>query len=324
MYFYAAPMEGITGYIWRNAHHHYYPGIVKYYTPFLSPGKKTGWTSREKAEILPDHNHRIPLVPQVLTNSAEAMICSAELLHDLGYREVNLNLGCPSGTVVSKGKGSGFLKDPDKLKAFFDKFFEYRLQRNITIELSVKTRLGMEDPEEILTLMKIYNQFPLSEIVLHARVQKDLYKKPARRDIFRQALRACRHPVCYNGDIFTLEDESRFEKEIPEVTRIMLGRGIIANPQLQEMIVNGTDRDMGRLRLFHDEICTGYENIMSGDRNVLFKMKELWSYLLWEFPGSEKTGRRIKKCTRLSEYKMIVDQWFSEAQPGRYCREDFD
>lgn len=314
MYFYAAPMEGITGYIWRNAHHHYYPGIVKYYTPFLSPGKKKGWTSREKADILPDHNRRIPLVPQVLTNSAEAMIRSAEFLCDLGFREVNLNLGCPSGTVVSKGKGSGFLRDTDKLKAFFDKVFEYKLQRNISIDLSVKTRLGMEDPEEILTLMEIYNQFPISEIVLHARVQKDMYKKPARRDIFRQALHVCRHPVCYNGDIITPADEIRFEKEIPEATHIMLGRGIIANPQLQEMVVNGTDRDMGRLKMFHDEICTGYENIMSGDRNVLFKMKELWSYFLWEFPGSEKTERKIKKCTRLSEYKMIVDQWFSDAQ----------
>lgn len=313
MFFYAAPMEGITSYIWRNAHHHYYPGIKKYYTPFLSPKKKRGWTTREKNELLPEHNKNIPLIPQVLTNSAEAFVNMAQRLLELGYREVNLNLGCPSGTVVSKGKGSGFLKEPEELKHFFGQVFG---AKELPIKVSVKTRLGVERPEEIMALIDIYNQFPVSEVVIHARVQKDMYKKPVRQEMFREAFQASRHPVCYNGDIFSAEDAGHFAKRFPEVKQVMLGRGLISNPQLQEMIEHHSGKDMIRLQLFHDEVCGGYEEIMSGDRNVLFKMKELCSYMFSDFSGAEKFAKRIRKCGSLSDYRGIVKEWFSFVTAG--------
>ena len=307
MKLYAAPMEGITGYVYRNAHHHYFKGIDKYFTPFLTPKKGKGWTSREKNDILPEHNQGIKVVPQIMTNQAEDFIRIANQLQECGYDEVNLNLGCPSGTVVAKGKGCGFLKDTEVLRAFFEQVFE-----KVTVKVSVKTRLGLDDPYEIEELMEVYNQFPLYEVIIHARVHKDYYRKPVNRDAFRKGFLMCHHPVCYNGDIFTTEDYRAFCSAFPEVESVMLGRGMTANPQLPEQIGDGEVRDKFRWKAFHDEVCQEYEEIMSGERNVLFKMKELWHYMIPEFEGAEKMGKKIKKVSGLQEYRQLVDLLFQQ------------
>lgn len=352
MIFYAAPMEGVTGYIWRNAHHRFYPGIDRYYTPFLAPRKKRGCSRKEKNDIVPEHNKGIPLVPQVLTNSAEAFVRMADILCELGYSEVNLNLGCPAGTVVSKGRGSGFLKDTEALLSFFDQVFEEKERVKIPVDISVKTRLGMEDPDEIIPLMNIYNRFPLCEVIIHARVRKDMYKHPARKEAFREALDMSRHPVCYNGDIFSPGDGLDFAIEFPEVSRVMLGRGLIGHPGLHEdigsMIEARKDiapkftgchenvenmmgdqesdgfgpvglkegpsglspEDIQRFRLFHDEILQGYQEILSGDKNVLFKMKELWSFVFMGPASQNRIWKKIRKASSLAEYNRIVEGWF--------------
>ena len=307
MKLYAAPMEGITGYVYRNAHHHYFKGIDKYFTPFLTPKKGKGWNSKEKNDILPEHNQGIKVVPQIMTNQAEDFIRIAGQLQEYGYDEVNLNLGCPSGTVVAKGKGCGFLKDTDVLREFFEQVFA-----KVTVKVSVKTRLGLDDPYEIEELMEVYNQFPLYEVIVHARVHKDFYKKPVNLEAFQKGFLMCCHPVCYNGDIFTVEDYEEFHRIFPAVERVMLGRGLIANPQLAEQISCGESLDKNLWKAFHDEICDGYEEIMSGERNVLFKMKELWNYMIPEFEGAEKMGKKIKKATRLQDYKQIVNLLMEE------------
>ncbi len=313
MIYYAAPMEGITGYIWRNAHHKYYPGITKYYTPFLSPKKKRGWSRRERDEILPEHNRNIILVPQILTNSVRDFVLTAEQLFDLGYPEVNLNLGCPSGTVVSKGKGSGFLKYPQELELFFERVFCEIEKNAVPVKISVKTRLGVEEASEFRRLIDIYNRFPLSEVIIHARVQKDMYKKPVRRDTFQEALRRCVHPVCYNGDIFTSEDENIFKKSFPNVKKVMLGRGLIACPQLHEICKSEgkVSLDMGRFKKYHDEVFKGYVSVMSGDRNVLFKMKELWTYMITMFPEGARSAKKIRKSHNLDAYLGAVEEIFA-------------
>ena len=307
MEYYAAPMEGITGYVYRNAHHHYFRGTDKYFTPFLTPKRGKGWTSREKNDISPEHNQGIKVVPQILTNQPEDFIRMAAQLEQCGYDEVNLNLGCPSGTVVAKGKGCGFLADPEKLRRFFEIVFQ-----EVSIKISVKTRLGMDAPEEIEQLMEIYNQFPLEEVIIHARIHKDFYRKPVNRESFRKGFLMCKHPVCYNGDIFTVEDFEEFHRKFPEVNRVMFGRGLTANPQLIEQIRYGAILDKKSWKAFHDEVCLGYEEIMSGERNVLFKMKELWNYMAPQFGNSEKVEKKIKKSVRLQEYKRIVDNLFQE------------
>ena len=315
---YAAPLEGITGYIYRNAHHKFFQGVDKYFTPFVTPKPKKGLNTREKNDIAPEHNANIPVVPQILTNKAEDFIKVAVMMEELGYKEVNLNLGCPSGTVVSKKKGSGFLSDLEGLERFFDEVFS-----KVDIAVSVKTRLGMEKPEEVRALMALYNQFPISEVILHARVREDYYKRPVNQEAFGEALALSEHPVCYNGDLFQIQDIKNLEEKFPTIKAIMLGRGMIANPQLTEAFCQASsasaqscaewELDYVRWKAFLDELCYGYEHIMSGGRNVLFKLKEVWSYMISFFPEGERYGKKIKKAKTVAEYQTIVDALFREA-----------
>ena len=315
---YAAPLEGITGYIYRNAHHKFFEGVDKYFTPFVTPKPKKGLNTRERNDILPEHNEAMNVVPQILTNKAEDFIKVAGIMEELGYKEVNLNLGCPSGTVVSKKKGSGFLSDLEGMKCFFDEVFS-----EVKIDVSIKTRLGMERPEEIIDLMKLYNQFPVSEVILHARVREDYYKRPVNHEAFANGMSISRHPVCYNGDLFTAQDIQSLKKQFPKLKAVMLGRGMIANPQLTEAfcekgffdgeVGSEIQPDYMRWKAFVDELCYGYEYIMSGGRNVLFKLKEVWSYMISFFPESEKYGKKIKKAKTVAEYQTIVTALFREA-----------
>ena len=315
---YAAPLEGITGYIYRNAHHKFFEGVDKYFTPFVTPKPKKGLNARERNDILPEHNEAMNVVPQILTNKAEDFIKVAGIMEELGYKEVNLNLGCPSGTVVSKKKGSGFLSDLEGMKYFFDEVFS-----EVKMDVSIKTRLGMKRPEEIIDLMKLYNQFPVSEVILHARVREDYYKKPVNHEAFAQGMSISRHPVCYNGDLFTAQDIQSLKKQFPKLKAVMLGRGMIANPQLTEAfcekgffdgeVCSEIQPDYRRWKAFADELCYGYEYIMSGGRNVLFKLKEVWSYMISFFPESEKYGKKIKKAKTVAEYQTIVTALFREA-----------
>lgn len=315
---YAAPLEGITGYIYRNAHHHIFQGVDKYFTPFVTPKPKKGLNTRERNDIAPEHNESIPVVPQILTNKAEDFVKVAGMMEELGYKEVNLNLGCPSGTVVSKKKGSGFLTDLEGMKHFFDEIFS-----QVNIAVSVKTRLGMEAPEEIIDLMQLYNTFPITEVIVHARIREDYYKRPVNQEAFAEGLAISKHPVCYNGDLFTAQDIENLSAKFPGIKAVMLGRGMIANPQLTEVFCEkacldgqcmkkSEGLDYVRWKVFLDELCYGYEHIMSGGRNVLFKLKEVWSYMIPFFPESEKYGKKIKKAKTVEEYQGIVEALFRE------------
>lgn len=306
MKIYCAPMEGITGYVYRNAHHAVYKGVDQYFTPFLTPKRKRGYTSRERNDVLPEHNQGVSLVPQILTNRADDFVSLGKRLQAMGYQEINLNLGCPSGTVVAKGKGSGFLEDPEELLHFFDQVFH-----QFDGQISIKTRLGLHDEQEALELMKVYNQFPFCKVIIHARVKDDMYRLPARKEMFGQCLAMSTNPVCYNGDIMTVEDLQQFREQFPEVESVMLGRGLIQNPQFPEMIREGGDFDLARFQHFLDLLVNGYEEIMSGERDVLFKMKELWTYMIKQFPGQEKILKKIRKSKTVVEYKNHVKELLS-------------
>ena len=328
MEFYSAPMEGITSYTYRNLHHRFFGGVEKYYTPFLSPSAENGLSVKELKDVLPEHNGEIRPVPQLLVNHPEAFLKGARVLRDLGYREINLNLGCPSGTVTAKKKGSGLLMYPEELDALLDRIFSDPMVTGGEILVSVKTRIGKNSPEEWPRLMEIYNKYPIDELTIHPRIQKDFYKNHPDLEVFSSALEASKNPVVYNGDIFTPEDYRRFRERFPSVERIMLGRGLIMDPELAEKLLKteekgcpdgngkGTGTDLARLRQFHDALFEAYGERMSGDRNVLFRMKELWAHMIVQFPDSPKLEKRIKKSTRLSEYMEAVDELFKEAGHG--------
>lgn len=318
MKLYFAPMEGITTYIYRNLHYKYYKGIDKYYSPFVSPGPNQGLSVKEIRDVLPENNPDIPLIPQLMTNRSEDFIMAAKVMKDRGYTELNFNLGCPSGTVVSKKKGSGFLAYPDDLNRFLEEVFNDPFIVNKEVEVSVKTRAGKASHEEWPRLMEIYNQYPMKELIIHPRVQQDMYKNTPSWDVFAQAVEECKVPLVFNGDIFRVPEFLAFIERFPQIDRIMLGRGIIRNPELAERILaldgEGTavpdQFDKKTFRLFHDELIEAYSDYMYGERPVLYKMKELWFYMISMFPDSQKIGKKIMKSNHLDEYRSIVEELF--------------
>lgn len=310
MKLYLAPMEGITGYIYRNVQHRFYNHIDKYFTPFITPTQHRKLTSRELNDILPEHNQGMCVVPQILTNQAEGFLWAAGKAKELGYREVNLNLGCPSGTVVSKGRGAGFLADPWKLDRFLAEVSEGMM--GLDLQLSIKTRIGVLDPEEFYELIEIFNRYPLSELIIHPRIRTDYYKNHPNMAVYQDAVRLSRHPLCYNGDLFDAESYRRFREICPDTEAVMIGRGIIANPGLAEEICVGTRLEKTRLKDFHDALLLAYREAIPGDKNVLFKMKEVWFYLACVFENSEKLVKKVKKAGTMGEYEAVVERVFAE------------
>lgn len=300
MRFYMAPLEGITTYLLRNIHKEMFPGVDKYYTPFVSPTSNHDFKSREKKDVIPEHNQGMPLVPQILSNRADEFLYTADRLVEFGYHEINLNLGCPSGTVVSKGRGSGFLGCLDELDRFLDELF-----KKMKVPLSIKTRIGRDDPSEFEEILKIYNKYPVYELTIHPRVRTDFYKGKPDWDVFERALENSRNPVCYNGDINSKEDYERFCQRFPTVERIMIGRGLMANPGLVRELQTGQVTTWEECLAYATALQRAYEKVMP-EVPVLFKMKELWSYMSQAHPDGAKVWKKIKKAKRLSEYNNIV------------------
>ena len=307
MNFYFAPMEGLTGYIYRNAHHTFFPGIEKYFSPFIVANQCESFRTRELKDILPENNKGIVLTPQLLTNNAKDFIRASERIKSLGYHEINFNLGCPSQTVVTKKKGAGFLSETAKLDAFFDEVFS----QSVT-DITVKTRIGMYQPDEFDELIEIFNKYPIKELIIHPRTQKDYYENKPNLEVFKDALALSKNPVCYNGDIFTAKDYREFSAKFPGVETVMIGRGLITNPGLVGEILGHTKLDKILVRDFHDKIFEDYQKTLFGDRNVLFKMKELWSHMILLFTDNENYAKKIRKSQRLYEYGEAVASLFRE------------
>lgn len=379
MLYYAAPMEGITTYIYRRAHARFYGGIDKYFTPFIA-GKKM--TTRETRDVLPENNEGVVLVPQILTNKAGDFLEIARRLAAYGYDAVNLNLGCPSGTVAARKRGAGFLSEPEALDAFL-----YEIYEKCPLKISVKTRLGISNPDEWDRLLSVYAKYPLQELIIHTRLLQEFYTGATHPEAYALAARRLRAtdggqtwsagiPLCYNGDILSAEsladvqarvaaciddpdscgicgrngrndeNDSRGETDDtfahpPVIDRVMIGRGLLRNPalatQLRTASLTATDltaqsqahsKNTEILRAFHDEILDGYREIMSGDLPVLFKMKDLWTYMIMNFtpsdsshspeePGPDRQSvakylKKIRKAERIPEYLLAVDTLFRE------------
>lgn len=309
MNFYFAPMEGVTGYLYRNVHHSFFGGVDKYFTPFISPNQNKSMRTREMNDILPENNQGIPIVPQILTNNAEDFIVTAHKIKNMGYDEINLNLGCPSGTVVAKKKGAGFLYETDDLERFLEEIFNADLGK-----ISIKTRIGKYEPDEFEELLRIYNQYPIDELTIHPRVQKDYYKNKPNLEIFQYAVQNSNIKLCYNGDIFTKEEFEKFKNKFPSVETIMLGRGLLGNPGMITEITEGKPLSKKELKKFHDTLCLAYSDALFGDRNVLFKMKELWCYLHCVFTNNEKYWKKIRKSQKLAEYNDVIDMLFAQEE----------
>ena len=317
MKIYLAPMEGITTYIFRNAFEKYYGGVDKYFTPFLTASHLKG---RELRDVHPDNNSVPELVPQILTNDSELFIKIAEQLAELGYREVNLNLGCPSGTVTGKGRGAGFLDRTNELDRFLYDIYDKLPEMSI----SIKTRIGMEFLSEWDDILEIYKKYPISELIIHPRLRNEFYSGEVHKESF---FRACdviskETELCYNGDItsrdsfedISLQAEVFFQDRSQE-SLYMIGRGALMKPQLPAMIKSGldTDNDLATFKAFITEIMEAYITEMSNEKQVVMKMKELWTYFAMGLGLDRKQLKEIHKANRLSDYKSAVQMIISQS-----------
>ena len=299
-----APMEGLTRAVFRRRHGEIFGGADRYFTPFLTPGSDGFFGEKELREVRAEDCGGVCTVPQLLVSRAENFLWAAKFLSGLGHGEINLNLGCPSGTVVAKHKGSGMLADLSSLDAFFESVFDGLQNENIKI--SVKTRIGLESKDSWQNIMEIFNRYPICEVTVHPRLRKQFYKGRPDLDAFCEALGTLKMPLCYNGDIFTLEDAKSFKGRFGAVDKIMLGRGLIANPALARQIKGGKPLEGEELRGFHDALLNDYLELIGGEINVLHKMKELWSYWDCLFPDEKKAIKEIRKAKRLSDYRSAA------------------
>ena len=311
MKYYFAPLEGITGFVYRNLFVDLFDGMDKYYAPFVSPSVNDRLSGKEIRDLEPENQKRdYVLIPQILANRADYFIKTANQLEEMGYtEELNINIGCPSGTVCSKNKGSGFLRDLEGMKVFFDEIFEWNGKRQHPFDISVKTRIGYYDPEEVEGILGIYNQYPISELIVHPRTRNQMYRDVPNMDAFKYILQNSTNPVCYNGDINTIEDYRKITNEI-DVDAVMIGRGLISNPYLVHEIKGEGHVTIDIMKKYHDRMYEEFQKIMKSEKHHLFKMKEMWNYMALSFEDSHKVAKKIRKTQNLYKYQLEVDDIF--------------
>lgn len=299
MQYYFAPLEGLTDSAFRRIHHKYFPGVDRYYTPFFSPTVHRSLTAREARELPPADTLDVAVVPQVLTKVSEDFIWMSQVCRDRGYEEINLNLGCPSGTVTAKGKGSGMLRDLESLDRFLDEIFA-----DSALPISVKTRIGFADSGEFPAIMDVLKRYPIRELTVHPRVRTAFYKGSVDMDAFRHALQESPAPVCYNGDLTSLKQVRTLAGQFPQISGVMLGRGLIGDPGM--LTPGGTTREA--LEGYLNELLETYLVEFGGSRNAMFRLKEHWGLLIHKFQDADKLWKALRKTTDLAEYRALSAQ----------------
>ena len=302
-----APLDGITKLVFRKVWHRHFGGADRYFIPFFSPTDHHTITPRDFREIDPAANRDLPSVPQIMTCKAPDFLWGAERLQEMGYGEVNLNLGCPSGTVTAKGKGSGFLARPDDLDRFFDEVFSA-----VTVPVSVKTRLGITDPNEFPRILEIYNRYPITCLTIHARVQKEKYRGAVHLDTFAAALAGSKNPVCYNGDLRTVEEVRAFERRFPAVDAAMIGRGGVADPALLRKLRGGQAASREELQAFTRDLYQSYQDFYGQVGTAAQRMREIWFYLIHLFEDADKLNKKLRRFKNPGEYETVEAQIFAE------------
>ena len=363
---YFAPMQGLTTALFRRVHYEYFPGTDLYYTPFLAAHQTLNFKQKEIRDILPENTGLVPTIPQVLGNKADQVAWAVAKIAGYGYREINFNLGCSMPTVAKRGKGAGFLKDPDLLDRFFDSFFgilekDYGLSasaepgepgyagdssgtaRTVGIELNrtaekatnsgkradpgretssrtqysirftVKTRIGTADASQADELMRVYNRYPISMLIIHPRTARDLYGNTPDLETFGRMLEESCHPVCYNGDVCTVEDVKTLTTRFPQLERVMIGRGLIRNPALVRELQGREKLTEKESFCFLTRLYQEYLKLYPDSRQAVDKMKGIWTYHGNWFKGKEKALKAIRKSRTAQEYEEAVNWLFDTA-----------
>lgn len=301
-------MEGLTGATFRRLHAQYFGGVNRYFIPFITPTVQPRFTDRQLRELLPQINGNACCVPQLLTRRAEDFLWAARALYDMGYPEVNLNIGCPAGTVVAKGKGAGFLREPFVLEAFLERIFD----EGLPIAISVKTRLGWSSEDEFDRLCTIFNRFPIACLTIHPRLKIDLYKGHIREHVFSRLAPTLNMPLGFNGDLVTNTDITNCRLRYPKLKQIMVGRALIADPAIFRKVRGGQPASREEIAAWTDVLLDAHADLWGSRKNALMRMKEYWFLLANLFENSEKITKKIFKAKNESDYqearKELLDQ----------------
>lgn len=314
MNFYIAPLKSITSNIYRQVHARHFVGATSYYAPFISPTKDRIITPQQVGQIGLEHNKGLTVVPQVLVKNVDNFIWSVNALHNMGHSHVNLNLGCPAATVVTKGKGSAMLCDLDNLDRFLDT--GYNAFANSAVKVSIKTRLGKENPDEFYTILEVFNKYPIHQLVVHPRVQKDFYKNSVRLPQFEYAVEHSTNPICYNGDIVSVKSYNEISRQFHTLQHVMIGRGIIADPSLIEKITginHGADKQ--RLYAFMNDLFESYSIAYQSEKNALLRMREVLAFHIHLFQDSEYNyHHKFCRMRTVQQYQQLVDHLYTHGQ----------
>ena len=308
-FLYMAPLRGLTDALFRRLYCQYFGGIDSIVAPFINPQKKAGLSEKLLRDVLPELQCDVPLIPQLLNNNADDFVATANRLFELGYSEINWNLGCPVPMVAKKRRGSGLLPYPDQITSILDEAIP-----RIKPKLSIKMRLGYADFTESITLLPKLDDYPLTEIIIHARLGKQLYRGPTSPEHFLNCSRTTAHKLVYNGDIISAAVFSDLREKLPTITRWMIGRPLITNPFLPAEIKGQrftTDQRLAILHEFHDELYAEMKELLSGPGHLLGRMKQIWIYLIGSFPGQEKKLKKITKASTEEKYLKAVQSLFA-------------
>lgn len=303
----AAPLQGFTDFRFRNAFAKHFGGIDYYYSPYIKLQGKPEIKPAYRRDINPENNHVDTLIPQILTADADEFYILVKYLKEIGYKELNWNLGCPYPMVAKRGMGSGLIANAQKIDHLLESIYS-----KTDIQISVKIRLGYEDSREIFEVLPILEKYPLQNIAIHPRIGKQLYKGSVDLDTFAECLQNTSHKVIYNGDITSVEVFRKLQERFPTLNHWMIGRGIIANPFLAQMIKTNSDELPLQYRetfsAFHAEILDSISQYLSGDTHTIQRMYQYWTYFIQLFPDKSKMLKKIKKSKNLADYQKITKE----------------
>ncbi|WP_370408842.1 tRNA dihydrouridine synthase [Tenacibaculum dicentrarchi] len=303
----SSPLQGFTDFRFRNAQHKYFGGIDTYYAPYIRLNGKMVVKSSYKRDLLPENNNTLTVIPQVITNDPDEFLFVAKYVQSLGYNELNWNLGCPYPMVTKSGMGSGLICNPARIDEVL-----HKAHNETDILVSMKMRMGYENSEEILNSFPILDKYPLKNVAIHARIGKQLYKGGVDLDAFQKCIDVAKHQLYYNGDITSVAGFKAIQERFPSITHFMIGRGLIADPFLPQMIKDNTteypkDR-WQRFETFHNEIYQQYDEFLSGPTPIKMKMLGFWEYFSQSFSNPQKTYKKIKKAGNPKKYQAAVKE----------------
>lgn len=305
----SSPLQGFTDFRFRNAFHKYFGGIDTFYSPYIKLNGKLVIKGSYERDILPENNSTLEVIPQIITNDAEEFLFVAKYVQQFGYKELNWNLGCPYPMVAKCGMGSGLISNTSQIEHILK-----RVHNETNIIVSMKMRMGYENPTEILDVFPILEQYPIKNIAIHARIGKQLYKGGVDLDSFQKCLDTSKQKIYYNGDITSVNKFKELQERFPSVDHWMIGRGLIADPFLPSMIKNNTtEYPKNRFEIFeafHDEIYREYDAYLQGPTPIRMKMLGFWEYFSQSFSNPQKTFKKIKKANNSKNYEAAVKEIF--------------